>query len=182
MGRFILSIMGFAMLVAYCAPSRNSHASTDNSNSVARDWGSDTRIAHGGSGASSTGSQQQASYGEIRLDRGSSGQFHVDAAVNGQSIPFLIDTGADLVAITIDDARRLGLNIDPSQFQPVGTGAGGALQGQPVMINELSIGGRSLTNVQAVVIDGLGTNLLGQSVLREFGKVELSGDTMVIST
>ena len=35
-------------------------------------------------------------------------------------------------------------------------------------------------NVDAVVVEGLPTNLLGQSVLRRLGKVELSGDRMVI--
>ena len=37
-----------------------------------------------------------------------------------------------------------------------------------------------LTQVPAVVVRGLGVNLLGQSVLGKLGKVELQGDEMVI--
>lgn len=177
MGRFALFVLGFAAFVALVAPRPNNVASRANDQStkvISVDSGADH------ADASSTDSG--ASYGEVRLQRGQTGQFHVDAQVNGTSIPFLVDTGADMVALTIDDARRLGIYVNPYEFVPVGTGAGGALKGKPVMLNQVEIGGRTLSHVQAVVIEGLETNLLGQSVLREFGKVELSGDTMVIHT
>ena len=118
--------------------------------------------------------------GELILDRDGSGQFHVTASINGTSLPFLVDTGADTVALTIDAARAAGLNIDPSGFRPVAEGAGGAVAGQMVMIDRLEVGGHQLTNVRAMVLDGLGTNLLGQNVLKEMGGVELHGDRMVL--
>lgn len=178
MGKLVAIVFGFTFLMVLMMPSGpgGTFSSTSNASS------SDRIEVRADPERASSSDSGQASYGEVRLNRGDGGQFHVDARINGTSLPFLVDTGADMVALTIDDARRLGIYINPYEFEPVGTGAGGALRGKPVMLNQVEIGGRTLTNVQAVVIEGLETNLLGQSVLREFGKVELSGDTMVIRT
>lgn len=118
----------------------------------------------------------------LMLRRDGSGQFHVDAAVNGNSVNFLVDTGADLVALTEEQAADIGLNLDPDDFQPVMQTASGVGYGAQVTLDEVEIGGASLSNVQAVVVRGLTVNLLGQSVLKQLGAVELKGDTMVIRT
>ncbi|WP_169731717.1 retropepsin-like aspartic protease family protein [Sphingomonas jaspsi] len=117
---------------------------------------------------------------KVVIPRDRDGQFHLDASVNGQALPFLVDTGADLVALTVDDARRIGIVVEPQSFQHVGTGAGGAVRGQPIMIDHLTVAGHEISQVQGVVIDGLTTNLLGQSVLRQMGSLQLSGDTMTL--
>jgi predicted aspartyl protease len=36
------------------------------------------------------------------------------ALVNGQPVDFIVDTGATTIALTIEDARRIGLGVDPS--------------------------------------------------------------------
>lgn len=114
------------------------------------------------------------------LERDGSGQFHLTATVNGDDTRFLVDTGADVVALTESTADRLGLLPDRSEFQPVMQTASGVGYGARIVIDSIEIGGSEFRNVEAVVVDGLGTNLLGQSVLRQFGKVELQGDRMVI--
>ena len=116
----------------------------------------------------------------MMLRRDSSGQFHLDAGVNGNSVKFLIDTGADLVALTEEEAVNLGLNLSPDDFQPVMQTASGVGYGAPVTLDEVEVGGTTLHNVNAVVVRDLSVNLLGQSVLRQLGAVELKGDTMVI--
>lgn len=117
---------------------------------------------------------------EVVISRGADGQFHLDVDINGQSLPFLVDTGADMVALTIDDARRIGIVVEPQNFQQVGMGAGGAVRGQPVKLDTLNVAGHEIGQIDAVVIDGLTTNLLGQSVLRQMGSLQLSGDTMTL--
>lgn len=179
MGRFVIFVIAFAVFVAVAAPSRDKDDGSASNQSSSIEVASASSSSWPGSSSASP-SQSSSTYGETRLSRDGSGQFHVDARLNGQTMPFLVDTGADTVAITVDDARRLGIYVNPYEFQPVGTGAGGALKGQVVTVNQMEVAGRTLSNVHAVVIEGLETNLLGQSVLREFGKVELSGDTMVI--
>ena len=117
---------------------------------------------------------------ELALKRDGSGQFHVAVSVNGQALPFLIDTGADQVALTIDSARQAGLYIDPTGFEQVAVGASGPIRGARVTLGRLEVAGRTLEGVDALVLDGLGSNLLGQSVLARLGGVEMRGDTMVL--
>lgn len=58
--------------------------------------------------------------------------------------------------------------------------ASGVGYGAPVTLDEVEVAGQRLQGVDAVVVRGLATNLLGQSVLRQLGSVELKGDKMVI--
>lgn len=118
--------------------------------------------------------------GNTELRRGASGQFHLTARVNGDDTEFLVDTGADVVALTVDDARRLGISVDPANFQPLMRTASGTGRGALVELRSIEVAGHEFQNVTAVVMEGLEVNLLGQSVLRRFGSVELSGDRMVI--
>ncbi len=124
-----------------------------------------------------TGSQDG---GEMVLRRDSSGQFSLVAQVNGEDVTFLVDTGADVVALTVEDAQQLGLDVDPESFEAVGQTASGIGYGTPVRLERIEVGGEQFNDVEAVVMDGLTTNLLGQSVLRRLGRVELQGDRMVI--
>src|SRR5512135_158821 len=43
------------------------------------------------------------------IERDQSGQFHVNVSINDQPTQFLVDTGADSVALTVADAERAGL-------------------------------------------------------------------------
>jgi aspartyl protease family protein len=114
------------------------------------------------------------------LARDASGQFHVNVEVNGRDVRFLVDTGADLVALTPQTAQDLGLNVAPGDYRPVLRTASGTGMGTQVTLDSVEISGRRLTHQPAVVAQGLSENLLGQSVLRNIGRVELRGDTMVL--
>lgn len=116
----------------------------------------------------------------IALVRDAGGQFHLDADVNGQQARFLVDTGADTVAISEAEAQRLGIDLVAAEFAPIVQTASGQSMAARVTIDRMTIGKADLGSVSAVVIRGLPVNLLGQSVLRRLGKVELSGDRMVI--
>jgi aspartyl protease family protein len=70
--------------------------------------------------------------------------------------------------------------VSPGDFRPMLRTASGAAEAARVKIDRLSIGGSELHDVDAVVVVGLGTNLLGQSALRRLGKLEQDGDRMVI--
>lgn len=114
------------------------------------------------------------------IARDGSGQFHLTAQVNGESAEFLVDTGADVVALTVSEAERLGLAVGPDDFRPVMRTASGTGNGAPVRLDSMVLGDEEFRDVDAVVVEGLGVNLLGQSVLRRLGSVELQGDRMVI--
>ena len=114
------------------------------------------------------------------IPRDSSGQFHLVAQVNGQDVRFLIDTGADTVALTVAEAEAVGLDFNEDDFEPISRTASGVGTGAAVMLDRVQVGGAEFHDVEAMVLDGLDTNLLGQSVLARLGRVELSGDTMII--
>ena len=114
------------------------------------------------------------------LERDRTGQFHLDAAVNGNQTKFLVDTGAASVALTLADAEAAGLAVNPDAFVPIVQTASGQGYGTVVMLDRLEIGDTELHNVGAIVVKDLGVSLLGQSVLARMGRVEMKGDRMVI--
>jgi aspartyl protease family protein len=131
--------------------------------------------AHGKTGPASSGEQEA-----LLLKRDHSGQFHLQASVNGNSVAFLVDTGADMLALTEEEAAELNLNISPDDFKPAMQTASGVGYGAAVTLDEVEVAGVTLHDVDAVVVQGLSVNLLGQSVLRKLGGVELKGDRMII--
>ena len=116
----------------------------------------------------------------LLLQRDASGQFHLEASVNGAPVEFLVDTGADVVALTEQEALNLGLNVSDGDFEPVMKTASGTGYGAQIKLDELEVAGERLHDVEAVVVKGLAVNLLGQSALRKLGSVQLKGDSMII--
>ena len=116
----------------------------------------------------------------LLLQRDGSGQFRLTAGVNGSEVEFLVDTGADMVALTEEEAQALGIVLSPEDFEPMMQTASGVANGATVKLDMLEVAGVPLHDVDAVVVQGLTTNLLGQSVLRQLGGIELKGDKMVI--
>lgn len=116
----------------------------------------------------------------LALKRDSSGQFHIAGEINGSNMRFLVDTGADVLALTEASAEAAGIVVEPDAFQPIMRTASGTGYGAPVVVDTLKLGETELRNVDAVVVQGLSTDLLGQNVLRKLGQVTLQGDRMVI--
>src|SRR3954470_17304965 len=100
------------------------------------------------------------------LDRSGGGHFLAVADVNGEPIRFVVDTGADMVALTEEDARRAHVDFDPNQFMVVGKGAGGPVRGQEGRIGKIVLDGKRATDVYGVVLEGADMSLLGHSYLR----------------
>ena len=124
--------------------------------------------------------QQAGEGGETRLDRSEDGHFYVEASVNDQPVRFLVDTGATGVALTIEDAERIGIEFTPGSFRVVGSGASGPVHGQNVMLDSVDVDGKAAADVRGAVIEGLGVSLLGQAYLSQLEKVEISGDEMLL--
>jgi aspartyl protease family protein len=130
--------------------------------------------------AAAPATEQIANGDETVIRRDASGQFFLDVHANGQDSKFLIDTGADFVALTVAEADSLGIDFDPANFEPITKTASGIGMGQRVTIEKMTINNQDFDNVEAIVIEGLETNLLGQSILSRLGQIEMRGDEMVI--
>jgi aspartyl protease family protein len=115
---------------------------------------------------------------ETLIHRDGNGHFFAHAQVNDEPIRFLVDTGADMVALTIDDARRAHVAFDPASFEVIGSGASGPVRGQRVMLGEVLLDGKRVREIHGAVVEGLDVSLLGQSYLRKIKSVHLTGDQM----
>ena len=117
---------------------------------------------------------------ETLLERGGSGHFYTYAKVNGELVNFVVDTGADVVALTVDDAQRLGIPVNPASFEVIGEGASGPVRGQNVTIDSIEVDGKLVNDVDGVVLADSSMSLLGQSYLSRMGEVQMRGDYMVL--
>ncbi len=125
---------------------------------------------------------QQLLPDKITLNREMDGHFYADVNVNFGKVRFLVDTGASMVALTGDDARKLGLNWSADELQPVARGASGDVRGKQVTIDKMQIGNFQANNVPAAIIpEGLDVSLLGQSFLARVGSVNIQDDKMVFN-
>ena len=114
------------------------------------------------------------------LERRGDGHFYADVEVNGVPISMLVDTGASAVALSAEDARRAGIATSIGMNEVIGEGASGDVHGDIVTIDRIRLGDTEKSGVPAAVLKGGSMSLLGQSFLREFDTVEISGDRMVL--
>lgn len=117
---------------------------------------------------------------ETVLERRGNGHFYVTALVNGQPVEFIVDTGASDIALTVEDARRVGIPFSESAFTVVGEGASGPVRGQVVRIDRVSVDGKTVEHLQGAVLEGSTMSLLGQAYLSRISSVQMSGATMVL--
>jgi len=119
---------------------------------------------------------------EIAVRANRSGQFILDAAVNGESIRFLVDTGASVMVLSPEDARRIGFNTNTLTYSERYHTANGVANGAPVTLREFRVGSFSLYDVPATVMARpIPVSLLGMSVLSRFSGHTVEGDKLVLS-
>ena len=117
---------------------------------------------------------------EISLQRQPDGHFYVDAEVNGAKVHMLVDTGATAIALTREDARKAGIGISIGMPNVIGQGASGDVKGEFVTVDRIKLGDKTGESMNAVVLDGGGMSLLGQTFLSKFSSVEIQGNTRVL--
>lgn len=185
MMRMVIGLMVVATVIGAMMPGRSGDPSSNASAAAAEPWfaddGSSLAVAsESPSRRSRNDGDPGGSGGEVRLTRHQNGHFYADVEINGTSTEFMIDTGATGIAMTEAAARRANIALDPGEASYIGEGAGGALTGQRVTLERVRLGSRSATGMDAVVIDGASTNLLGQSFLSKFAEVTVRGDVMTL--
>jgi aspartyl protease family protein len=112
------------------------------------------------------------------IERSPQGHFYVDAEINGQLVHCIVDTGASMVALPVDDARRIGISFSESEFEPVGRGASGVVLGKDVMLDSIAVDGKKVAHVPGAILQGNDICLLGQAYLNRLSSVEMSGGVM----
>jgi aspartyl protease family protein len=102
---------------------------------------------------------------ELVITAGLGGHFTAQGSINGKPVRFMVDTGASLVALGVDDAERMGIDLNGSRETMTQT-ANGAVKALMVNLNSVRVGDLELTNVGAVVLpQPMPMVLLGNSFL-----------------
>ena len=117
---------------------------------------------------------------EVTLQRSSDRHFYAEAEVNGKPVRFLVDTGASETALTEEDARKVGIAVDPSKFELVGEGASGMVRGQYVQVASIDVDGIRRSNTKAVVVEGADVSLLGQPFLESIDEIVIRRGEMTL--
>ena len=129
--------------------------------------------------AMSIGSENSTSLGEtVTLSMGGGGFFHAQGEINGNAVTFLVDTGANTVAMNMSTARSLGIDYESGRKSVVGT-ANGNVRSYIVTLEKVSIETIEVDNVVASVIQDPGPSeiLLGMSFLSSL-EMNRAGSTM----
>ena len=123
---------------------------------------------------------QKKEASSIILYENNIGFFESDGQINGRNIRFLIDTGANLVVFSSQDAERLGIDYLDGDKGIASTASGQAAM-YGINIDSIDVGGIALRNIRAGVINGSfpETPLLGMSFLSHLD-MNRTGTTMVL--
>lgn len=118
----------------------------------------------------------------VTLKSASNGHYLAKADINGRTVEVMVDTGASVVALTWDDARRAGLYVKDADFTHAVSTANGTARVAPVTLQQVRIGDLTVRNVAAVVSEPhkLQTTLLGMSFLGRLKRVDMRAGTLVL--
>lgn len=112
-----------------------------------------------------------------RYMRADDGLFYVPATVNGKRVRFLLDTGANMVVLTPEDARRIGVEVGVDGATDSIETAAGRSSMDRVMLDQVHVAGQDVKRVEAAVVrDGLHVSLLGQNLLSRLGPITITRD------
>jgi aspartyl protease family protein len=119
------------------------------------------------------GSYTAALQEEIRIPRSPDSHYRVGGSINGHPVTMLIDTGATLVVMNLNDARRLGVDYRNGEKSLSAT-AGGVVDSYVVNLRTINVGNIELAGVKAAVVMGdfpvqilLGNSFLSRVSLKD---------------
>jgi aspartyl protease family protein len=111
------------------------------------------------------------------------GHFSITALINNQErINFLFDTGASTVALTAQDAEKLGFNLSTLKYNhPLNT-TNGTSWAAAVILDSIQVGPITIRGVEATISqEGLDKSLLGMSFLSQLKQFSIKQNTLTLS-
>ncbi|MDP2229208.1 MAG: TIGR02281 family clan AA aspartic protease [Moraxellaceae bacterium] len=89
--------------------------------------------------------------GSVEIAMNRVGQFITNGQINGRVVEFLVDTGANTVSMTAEDARVLGIDYKLNGQRGMSTTAAGPVEAWSVTLASVKIGPIEVKNVQATI-------------------------------
>ncbi len=119
----------------------------------------------------------------MRLKAGRNGHFYLNARINGANIPFVVDTGASLVALSYEDAQKAGIRPKKSDFKHYASTANGKVPMAVVVLDKVRYKGFTAKNVRTGILPKgalSGKNLLGNSFLSQLREYKVKNGTLIM--
>jgi aspartyl protease family protein len=112
----------------------------------------------------------------VTIPRNAMMQYQTNATINGRSVLVMVDTGANMVAISSEQAKAMNIDYAAGSQAQVET-ASGLTGAHAITLRSVSVGGIQVDNVPAMVVEGAypGTILLGMTYLRHVKLQEHNG-------
>lgn len=116
-----------------------------------------------------------------RVLLGSDGAYSLDGSINGRTVPMVVDTGANTVALSANQAQAIGLDYQQGSPVIVQT-ASGVAKAYKLDLPKVRAGSIELSNITAVVIEGNMPSkvLLGMSFLSRLD-IQHQGNLMILT-
>lgn len=131
-------------------------------------------------GEASSGSQVVETGRELRIKQALDGHFWVDGKLNGQTVRFLIDSGATTTSIAAETARRAGIERS-GEFPTIVETANGAITVDRGRAERLQIGSIERVDHAVHVSEAFGdTNVLGMNFLSSLSAWGVEGKWLVL--
>jgi aspartyl protease family protein len=120
-----------------------------------------------------------SSGGRVTLTADARGHFETIGTINGASVRFLVDTGASMISMGIDDARRVGIDYLKGQKGFSNT-ANGVAPVYRVKLDTVKVGEITLNGVDGLVHESsMPFVLLGMSFLNRL-EMNRQGDSLTL--
>jgi aspartyl protease family protein len=120
-----------------------------------------------------------SSGGRVTLTADAQGHFETIGTINGATVRFLVDTGASMISMGIDDARRIGINYLKGQKGYSNT-ANGVAPVYRVKLDTVKVGDITLNGVDGLVHESsMPFVLLGMTFLNRL-EMNRQGDTLTL--
>ena len=117
--------------------------------------------------------------GKIIMTADGQGHFYTTGTINGTSVRFLVDTGATMISLGMNDARRVGVDFNRGEKALTNTANGQAVVSK-VQLDTVRIGDVTLHNVGALIHQtDMPVALLGMSFLNRM-EMQRDGSTMTL--
>lgn len=115
----------------------------------------------------------------IEVPRSGDGHFTLTLSLNGEPVDFLVDTGATDMVLSLQDARRAGIDPDELAFLGSARTANGTVRTAMATIDEIQLGPVVFENVRVSVNGGeMRGSLLGMSFLNRFDRIEIADNRL----
>jgi len=118
----------------------------------------------------------------VELKANAAGHFVAQVDVNGRQFSMLVDTGATMLTLSHDDARKAAIPVTSTDFKHSVNTAAGPLKVARVKVGRVGVGPLMGRDLEALVLPaGTGnTSLLGMNYLRSLSSYEVKADKMIM--